>query len=150
MPARTQTPRVIASQQSDQLMLPILDEFSGPRDTGSCDSPRATTGTCDPGRVTDLLETASREERIIKEITACLEELMEAQAAKRALSGLTAAEIRKAVESRHSAVADRPGLTASLGSNSSGGLPAGVPAGLADGLPNGLAVGLTTLREVSA
>lgn len=142
MPDRIHTPRPIPAQRSSQLMLPILEELSGPRTTGRTDgsgSSGKTTSTRDPGRVTELLATASREEQIIHEITARLEELIDAQAAKRELSGLTAAEIREAVESRHAAVAELgAGLTTELISDSSAGPPAGVP------------VGLATLRGVSA
>ncbi|CAM3882321.1 hypothetical protein NOZE110980_18865 [Nocardioides zeicaulis] len=149
MPDGIHAPRVIAARRSSQLMLPILDEPPDPRTTGrtdSSDSSGKTTGTRDPGRVTELLATASREEQIIHEITTCLQELIEAQAAKRELSGLTAAEIREAVESRHAAADDLGAELTSELTDASAGLLAGPPAGVAAGVP----VGLATVRGVSA
>ena len=109
MAARHRTPHAVVAAQSSQLMLPILDE---PDSSGSSGRIVRSGSSCGPGRVTELLAIASREARVIREITACLEELTETQAAKRELCALTAAEVREAVESRHTLgvglAADRP------------------------------------------
>ncbi|MDR7254176.1 hypothetical protein J2X46_003169 [Nocardioides sp. BE266] len=153
MPDRIHAPRVIAARRSSQLMLPILDEAPRPRTPDSSHSSGCsgtTTGTCDPGRVTELLATASREEQIIHEITTCLQELIDAQAAKRELSGLTAAEIREAVESRHAAVGDLAAGLTTEPTDASAGLSAGLSGGPPAGVAAGALVGLATVRGVSA
>jgi hypothetical protein len=53
-------------------------------------------------RVAELLEIAGREAGVIRQITDCLRQLDQAQAAKRELSELTPAEIQDAVTSRRS------------------------------------------------
>ncbi len=136
MPDRHPTPRAVAAPRSTQLMLPLLEERTGPGSPGSpgrsgrsSSSSRSNrlASACQPGRVTELLAIASREAQVLQEITACLAELSETQAAKRELGTLTAAEIREAVESRQI-----------LG------------AGPAASVPVGVSVGLAAVRGVSA
>lgn len=128
MPDRAPAPPVVAVPRSSQLLLPILEETLGPRGT---DSSRGPVSLCAPGRVTELLATASREAQIIQQITACLEKLIEAQAARRELCALTPDEIHQAVESRHASVTNLgAGLAANLSPEITAGLAAGRPAGL--------------------
>lgn len=53
-----------------------------------------------PERVAELLEMAGREAQVIRRITDCLEQLAQAQAARRELSALTSAEVQDAVARR--------------------------------------------------
>lgn len=55
-----------------------------------------------PERVAELLELAGREPQVIRQITDCLEQLTQSQAAKRELCELTSAEVQDAVEYRRS------------------------------------------------
>lgn len=101
MAAMHRTPHAVVAGPSSQLMLPILEESDSSGSSGSSGRTVRSGSSCGPGRVTELLAIASREARVIREIAACLEELIETQAAKRELCALTAAEVREAVESRH-------------------------------------------------
>lgn len=64
-----------------------------------------------PERVAELLELAGREPQVIRQITDCLEQLAETQAAKRELCELTSAEVQDAVEYRRS-ISVRGGVSA--------------------------------------
>ena len=71
------------------------------------DGPAART----PERVAELLEIAGREAQVIRQITDCLEQLTQTQAAKRELCELTSAEVQDAVEYRRS-ISVRGGVSA--------------------------------------
>lgn len=64
-----------------------------------------------PERVAELLELAGREPQVIRQITNCLEQLTQTQAAKRELCELTSAEVQDAVEYRRS-ISVRGGVSA--------------------------------------
>ena len=64
-----------------------------------------------PERVAELLELAGREPQVIRQITDCLEQLTQTQAAKRELCELTSAEVQDAVKYRLS-ISVRGGVSA--------------------------------------
>lgn len=130
-------PRSVAAAQSSQLMLPTLEEFGSSRTSGS------SGRSCRPGRAAELLGIVSREAHVIRAITACLEELTETQAAKRELCAMSAAEIREAVESRHT-------LGRGLGVGFADGPPDVLASGGPGDLPVGLPVALAVVQGASA
>jgi len=58
------------------------------------------TGDRTPQEIARLFEIAGRETDAIRQLSGCVEQLHEAQAAKQALKGLTPAEVRAALEYR--------------------------------------------------
>ncbi len=141
MPDRHRWPRSVAAAQSNQLMLPTLEELGS---SFRSSRPSGNSGrSCAPGRAAELLAIVSREAHVIRAITACLEELTETQAAKRELCAMSAAEIREAIESRHT-------LGLGLGVGLADGLPDVLAAGGSDDLPVGLPVALAVVRGASA
>jgi len=57
-------------------------------------------GTRTPGEIAELFTIAGRETEAIRQLTGCVEQLHQVQAAKRALAILTPAEVRAALEFR--------------------------------------------------
>jgi hypothetical protein len=63
-------------------------------------------GTRTPEEIAELFAVAGRETEAIKELTGCVEQLHEVQAAKRQLANLTPAEVRAALEYRRAGLGE--------------------------------------------
>lgn len=57
-----------------------------------------------PEEIAELFEIAGRETEAIRQLSGCVAQLLEAQAAKDSLKSLTPAEVRAAMEYRHPAL----------------------------------------------
>jgi len=57
-----------------------------------------------PEEIAELFEIAGRETEAIRQLSGCVAELLEVQAAKDSLTALTPAEVRAALEYRHPAL----------------------------------------------
>ena len=64
-------------------------------------------GRRSPEEIAELFEIAGRETEAIRQLSGCVAELLEVQAAKDCLKSLTPAEVRAAMEHRHPALRGR-------------------------------------------
>lgn len=63
-------------------------------------------GPLTPQEIAELFTIAGRETEAIKQLTGCVEQLHEVQAAKRELASLTPAEVRAALEFRRAGLGE--------------------------------------------
>ena len=92
-------------------------QTSGPPAATPGEEPEArVTGSRTPRDVAELFDIAAGEKDAVQRLNGCVAQLTRAQAAKEALSRLTPAEVRQALEYRHRrCVHAQPGLLGELG-----------------------------------